>query len=212
MRRWCAALTCAVGVFLVAPASPVSAHASFISSNPVDGSVLVESPAVAELRFSEEILASASSVQLLQLGSGRTEALEVTTAQDGHTLLAELPALDTGRLRAALLRRGSDRSPQDGRVGLVRHRRRRPAVGFGRAGQWIMGLDRLAGDHRRRIAARRRCGGDRCCCWCVPAERDLERVTRLAVWSSCCDRGRAGSVCSSPTQQWSASNACNGRA
>ncbi len=96
MRRCCAALVGAVVVFLIAPVSQVAAHASFLGSNPVDGSVLVESPLAAELRFSDEVLASASHVELLQLGSGRSEVLSISTPHDGHTLVAQLPALDKG--------------------------------------------------------------------------------------------------------------------
>ncbi len=83
-------------MFLAAPVSLVAAHASFLGSNPVDGSVLVESPVAAELRFSDEVLASASHVELLQLGSGRSEVLTISTPHDGHTLVARLPALDKG--------------------------------------------------------------------------------------------------------------------
>ncbi len=184
MRRWCAALMCAVGVFLVAPASPVSAHASFISSNPVDGSVLVESPPVAELRFSEEILASASSVQLLQLGSGRTEALDVTTAQDGRTLLAELPPLDKG---AYVLRYfvvdPTDLHKTVGSVSFGIGVAAPPSVsGEQVSGSWVLIVLRGITDGALLLGV----GAVVIALLLVRSgESDLERVTRLAIWSGC---------------------------
>ena len=96
MRRWCGAAICVVAVFLVLPASPVAAHAAFINSNPVDGSVLADSPTVAELRFTEPILLTASKVQLLHLGPGTDEDLALSTAHGATTLLAEMPKLERG--------------------------------------------------------------------------------------------------------------------
>ena len=96
MRRRCAAVVGALVAFLIVPASPVAAHASFLGSDPTDGSVLVDSPAVAELRFSDEVLANASHVELSRLGSEQTEALTISTAHDGHSMMATLPDLDTG--------------------------------------------------------------------------------------------------------------------
>ncbi len=85
-----------VFVFLILPASRVAAHAAFIDSNPVDGSVLAESPPVAQLRFTEPILLTASKVQLLHLGAGTEDDLVLTTADGGKTLLAEMPKLERG--------------------------------------------------------------------------------------------------------------------
>ncbi len=96
MRRWCGAAICALAVFLVLPASGVAAHATFISSNPVDGSVLAESPKVAELRFTEAVLLSASHVQLLHLGTEIEDDLKLSTAHGGTTVLAEMPKLERG--------------------------------------------------------------------------------------------------------------------
>ncbi len=94
MRRWCGALVCALAV--MAPASPVSAHAALLGSNPVEGSVLAESPPVAELRFSEEVLGEASTVRLLRLGSAQTDELVLSVVQGGLTVLADLPTLERG--------------------------------------------------------------------------------------------------------------------
>ena len=96
MKRWCGAALCALSIFFVLPASPVSAHASFVDSNPVDGSVLASLPPVAELQFTEEVLVSASSVRLLHLGSGEETDLTLSTARGGTTLFAEMPTLHRG--------------------------------------------------------------------------------------------------------------------
>ncbi|MGZ4671031.1 MAG: copper resistance CopC/CopD family protein [Ilumatobacteraceae bacterium] len=96
MRRWCGFGICALALFLVLPAARVAAHATFISSNPVDGSVLVESPKVAELRFTEAVLLGASHVQLLHLGTEEVDDLELSTAHGGTTVLAEMPRLQRG--------------------------------------------------------------------------------------------------------------------
>ena len=96
MRRWSGIGICALAVFVVLPASRVAAHATFINSNPVDGSVLAESPKVAELRFTEAVLLSASKVQLLHLGTEEIDDLKLSTAHDGTTLLAEMPKLERG--------------------------------------------------------------------------------------------------------------------
>ena len=96
MRRWCGAAVCAVSVFLILPVSHVAAHAAFIESNPVDGSVIAESPPVAQLRFTEPVLISASSVRLLHLGSSTEDDLALTTDASGTTVLASMPKLPRG--------------------------------------------------------------------------------------------------------------------
>ncbi len=96
MRRWSGIGICALAVFVVLPATRVAAHATFITSNPVDGSVLAGSPTVAEMRFTEAVLLSASRVQLLHLGTEVEEDLKLSTAHGGTTLLAEMPKLQRG--------------------------------------------------------------------------------------------------------------------
>ncbi len=96
MRRRFGALVSALAVFVLAPASPAAAHATFLGSNPVDGSVLADPPVVAELRFSEEVFVGASRVTLLYLGTDRTDELKLSVADNGTTLLADLPGLERG--------------------------------------------------------------------------------------------------------------------
>lgn len=96
MRRWCAALAGCIAVFLLVPVSTVAAHASLVGSNPVDGSVLAASPVVAELRFTESVLADASSVSLLHLGTDQTMALTLSTVDGGRTLVVDVPRLERG--------------------------------------------------------------------------------------------------------------------
>jgi copper transport protein len=96
MKRLCGLLAAILVAFLLTPASFASAHASFVESNPIDGSVLAKSPVVAELRFSEQVLADASSIKLLQLGSDKTEELRIMSAEGGRTLLVDLDKLQRG--------------------------------------------------------------------------------------------------------------------
>ncbi|MEP7204489.1 MAG: copper resistance protein CopC [Ilumatobacteraceae bacterium] len=96
MRRLVAAAIGATCAFVVVPASRVAAHASFIESNPVDGSVLAASPPVAELHFTEPVLISASSVHLLHLGSGEDVDLALSSGPADTTLLADMPTLERG--------------------------------------------------------------------------------------------------------------------
>lgn len=96
MRRWGAVALCAAAVFLTLPAVRVAAHASFMSSDPVDGSLLAAAPKVAELRFSEPVLLSASNVHLLHLGSSQDDDLPLTTSHGGTTVLATMPHLERG--------------------------------------------------------------------------------------------------------------------
>src|SRR5207344_1618089 len=96
MKRWCGAALCAVATFVLLPATLVAAHATFLDSNLVDGSVLAKAPPVAALRFSEPVLATASTVHLLRLGSGVDEALDLSTAGGETTLIVGLPKLPRG--------------------------------------------------------------------------------------------------------------------
>jgi copper transport protein len=96
MKRLRGLLAGVLVVFLLTPAAVASAHASFVESDPVDGSVLAKAPVVAELRFTEEVLADASSIKLLQLGSGSAEELRIISVDGGRTLLVDLPKLQRG--------------------------------------------------------------------------------------------------------------------
>lgn len=96
MKRRGVALLCAVLGFLVIPASPALAHAEFLGSDPADGAVLSQAPEFAQLRFSEEVLLKASTVTLLQLGSGDSTELPLVAADGGATIEAKLPKLARG--------------------------------------------------------------------------------------------------------------------
>ncbi len=96
MKRVCGLVAGALVVFALTPASLASAHSSFLESDPADGSVLAKSPVVAELRFTEEVLADASSIKLLQLGSGSIQELPIISIEGRRTLLVDLPKLQRG--------------------------------------------------------------------------------------------------------------------
>ena len=95
-RRCCGVVLSALFVFLIIPATPACAHALFVASNPVDGSVLARSPQEAELHFTEPVLPDASVVRLVHLGSQGDQVLTLTGAGDGTTFLATLPKLARG--------------------------------------------------------------------------------------------------------------------
>lgn len=90
-RRALAALLLSLAAALCLPASPVFAHAQFLGADPADGSVLQAAPSTVTLRFSEPVLASASSVTLLVLGTENSIDLDVRTVGDGSTLVATVP-------------------------------------------------------------------------------------------------------------------------
>ena len=188
MRRWCGAALCAVAFFVLLPAPRVAAHASFIDSNPVDGSVLAEAPTVAELRFTEPVLITASKVQLLHLGTEQSTRLQLSTAHGGTTLLAEMPKLRAWRVHLALRRRRSGRPPQDGRVDLLRHRRRRAAVGIRSASRQLVAVDRPASHHRwRPLLLGGRCSRAR---GAARSQRSASTSTMSPAWPHQQCRGR----------------------
>ncbi len=184
MRRWCGALVCALAVTFMTPASPVSAHAALLSSNPVDGSVLVESPVVAELRFSEEVLGEASSVRLVRLGSGQTDELEFSVLHGGLTILADLPTLERGAYVLQYV--AVDPADLHKTVGSI-------SFGIGVAappsisgeqvdGSWLSTALRALTDAALLLAV----GAVVIVVLLVRSgRRDLERVARLAIVSSC---------------------------
>ena len=96
MRRCCGGVFSALVVLMLLPVSSVAAHAAFVESNVVDGSVLARSPQLAELHFTEPVLIEASTVRLVHLGSQGDAVLKLTTADGGTTLLATLPKLARG--------------------------------------------------------------------------------------------------------------------
>lgn len=96
VRRSALAITVLLAVALGAPAGSASAHAAFLSSDPVDGEVFEAPPARATLQFSEKVLLDASSVSLLELGSGADVQLAAHTTGDGRGVVATLPQLAKG--------------------------------------------------------------------------------------------------------------------
>jgi copper transport protein len=95
VKKWCAALGLAIAAAIM-PATSVSAHASFESSNPIDGTVLETAPSTVTLDFSEDVLPDASEVTLLSLGTERSDELAVRRGDDGSVLLVSLPRLERG--------------------------------------------------------------------------------------------------------------------
>ena len=96
MKRLCGLLGCVLVMFLLIPASLTSAHAAFVQSYPVDGSVLARTPQAAELHFTEAVLIEATSVRLVHLGAQGDVDLKLMSADGGTTVLAPLPKLARG--------------------------------------------------------------------------------------------------------------------
>jgi copper transport protein len=94
--RVIAALAGALAVFVMLPSPSASAHAALIGSDLTDGAVVAASPPTVELRFSEEVLAGATSVTLLRLGPGTTQTLGFTPTDGGKHLVVAMPPLARG--------------------------------------------------------------------------------------------------------------------
>jgi methionine-rich copper-binding protein CopC/putative copper export protein len=95
-RRVVAAIVGVLLALLLLPASPVSAHASVVSTDPADGAVLAAAPKVIDIEFSEEVLLAASKVTLIELGSGTHIVLPLKAINSGRTLQATMPAVPNG--------------------------------------------------------------------------------------------------------------------
>ncbi|MBI4933603.1 MAG: copper resistance protein CopC/CopD [Actinobacteria bacterium] len=96
-HRWAAVcLATLAALVALAPATPAFAHASFEASDPIDGTVLDRAPSQVSLDFSEEVLAEASTVTLLSLGTERSDNLVVRSGADDSVLTVTLPALAKG--------------------------------------------------------------------------------------------------------------------
>lgn len=78
------------------PPTTVSAHASFLGSDPANGSVLEVAPETVRLDFDEAVLAPASRVSLIELGAAGEVDLQISATDDDRTIIATLPALERG--------------------------------------------------------------------------------------------------------------------
>lgn len=94
--RWAAQVVLVAAPLLVFAPSTAYAHAGFLGSDPVDGSVLAVAPQQVEFHFSEGVLDSASRVTLTVIGSGATTDLDLTSGDEGRSLIADLPELGRG--------------------------------------------------------------------------------------------------------------------
>jgi methionine-rich copper-binding protein CopC len=90
-----AVVVAAAAALLLAPARPAAAHAVLSGSDPVNGASLSRVPAVVVLRFTENLVAGASSAQLVD-GAGRPVAGAHLVAGSGRELTVRLPRLAAG--------------------------------------------------------------------------------------------------------------------
>lgn len=95
-RRVIVAVVAFVAALIVGPTPQVSAHAAFLSSDPVDGQVFETAPDLASLQFSEPVLLGSSSLTLLELGKGTVWHLPLAATAGGRGVSAPLPQLDKG--------------------------------------------------------------------------------------------------------------------
>ena len=84
-----------VAAALVAPAV-ADAHAVLVESEPGDGTSLAGAPRSLELRFSEPVVASRSTVQLLDAHGVPLPRTRIAAGRDPRTLVLAVPALGNG--------------------------------------------------------------------------------------------------------------------
>jgi copper transport protein len=96
MKRWHAVLLGVLVFVFGLPATPAWAHATFLGSDPVNGSVLEVAPEVARLDFDEAVLVKASHVRLLHLGTSDEIDLVIAGTGGDRTVIATLPPLERG--------------------------------------------------------------------------------------------------------------------
>ncbi|MFG1805316.1 copper resistance CopC/CopD family protein [Streptomyces sp. NPDC049040] len=92
-----AAACCALFAVLLATATPASAHAALIRTNPADGSVVQTAPQQVVLTFSEGVLLSADSLRVLD-----PAGTDVATGTPGHATGKDSGSTATVALRAGL--------------------------------------------------------------------------------------------------------------
>ena len=90
-----------VGGFLVALATPASAHASLTETEPASGSANTEPPSAIVLRFSEPVSISLGAIRLLRAGGDEVELANPSTRDGGMRVRVALPALAEGSYAVA---------------------------------------------------------------------------------------------------------------
>ena len=112
--RRVAVVVATAAVLLLAPARPASAHATLSGSDPANGASLSRVPAVAVLRFTENLVGAASEAQLVD-GAGRPVAGARLAAGSSAELRVRLPRLVAGSYALAWRVSGtSDGHPTEG--------------------------------------------------------------------------------------------------
>lgn len=99
--RWLLVALAAAIALLVGGAAPASAHASLVGSDPDDGAVLAQAPAVVTLRFDEPVDVVPGAVRL-RLPSGEAVQLDAEADAGGRAVTADLPGALAERLRGTV--------------------------------------------------------------------------------------------------------------
>ncbi len=188
----------AVGVAVLLPAQPAAAHAVLVSSDPVNGSSLSRAPAVVQLRFSEDLMATGSTARLVDAGGTPVPGARVAADSGRHRdLTLRMPTLAAGSYAVVWQVSGaSDGHPTGGIL--------------------VFTVDRAAPRRRGRLAVDRSmpsCAGcGSCCCpdlseaspwpglsW--PRPRRAIRAGCSPRWPGACAASRSGSAPSPQARQ-----------
>jgi copper transport protein len=108
-RRAIAVLAMAVGLIVVLPSTPASAHAFLTDSNPADGALLAVAPNTLRLQFSESVVIAATKIDIVDSGGHhyRPTSLRLVHAGSGDSteepaqVVGDLPALARSAYRVS---------------------------------------------------------------------------------------------------------------
>jgi copper transport protein len=85
--RRCGVVVAFVGIFVLVPSVPASAHAGLVASSPADGSLLATSPRQLILKFSEPVEVATAAVNLETAAQRRIQATRPARWKDDPTAL-----------------------------------------------------------------------------------------------------------------------------
>jgi putative copper export protein/methionine-rich copper-binding protein CopC len=95
-----AVLAMSVGLIVLSPSSPASAHAFLTDSNPADGAVLASAPGTLRLQFSESVVIAATRIDIVDSGGHHYKPTALRLVHNGGGDSTEEPAQIVGDLPA----------------------------------------------------------------------------------------------------------------
>lgn len=96
VAAWSAGLVVAVAITSTVAPGTASAHAFLVSSDPSQGARLAQPPSVLVLRFTERVVAAATSVTVRVIGRSQPLPTDVSTGGDAYTIRAALSESPAG--------------------------------------------------------------------------------------------------------------------